>query len=96
MPLPVPNLDDRDYAGLLRDAKALLPTLAPEWTDLSPGDPGVALLELFSFLTESMLFRLNKLPEKAYVELLNLAGVTLAPPGAAKVELVCTRQAARS
>jgi hypothetical protein len=90
MPLPVPNLDDRDYAGLLRDAKALLPTLAPEWTDLSPGDPGVALLELFAFLTESMLFRLNKLPDKAYVELLNLAGVTLAPPGAAKVELVCT------
>ncbi len=90
MPLPVPILDDRDYAGLLRDAKALVPTLAPEWTDLSPGDPGVALLELFSYLTESLLFRLNRLPEKAYVELLNLVGVTLAPSAAAKAELVCT------
>lgn len=90
MPLPVPNLDDRDYAGLLRDAKALVPTLAPEWTDLNPGDPGVALLELFSFLTESMLFRLNRLPEKAYVELLNLVGVKLGPPAVAKTELVCS------
>lgn len=88
MPLPVPHLDDRDYAGLLRDAKTLVPTLAPEWTDLSPGDPGVALLELFSYLTESLLFRLNRLPEKAYVELLNLVGVTLAPPGVARTDLV--------
>jgi hypothetical protein len=87
MPLPVPNLDDRDYAGLLRDARALVPTLAPEWTDLTPGDPGVALLELFSYLTESMLFRLNRLPEKAYVELLNLVGVKLGPPGAARADL---------
>ena len=94
MPLPVPNLDDRDYAALLRDAKALVPTLAPEWTDLSPGDPGVALLELFSFLTESMLFRLNRLPEKAYVELLNLVGVKLGPPAVAKTELVFSLKAA--
>lgn len=94
MALPVPNLDDRDYAGLLRDAKALVPTLAPDWTDLSPGDPGVALLELFSYLTESMLFRLNKLPAKAYVELLNLVGVTLAPPAVAKADLLCTLKAA--
>ncbi len=90
MPLPVPNLDDRDYAGLLRDAKALVPTLAPEWTDFNAGDPGVALLELFAYLTESMLFRLNRLPEKAYVELLNLVGVKLGPPAVAKTELVCS------
>ena len=90
MGLPVPNLDDRDYAGLLKDAKALVPTLAPEWTDLSPGDPGVTLLELFSFLTESLLFRLNQLPSKAYVELLNLVGVKLAPPGVAKTDLAFT------
>lgn len=94
MALPVPNLDDRDYAGLLRDALALAPTLAPDWTDYSPGDPGVTLLELFSYLTESLLFRLNKLPAKAYVELLNLVGVNLAPPAVAKTDLVLTLKAA--
>lgn len=91
MPLNVPALDDRDYAQLLAEAKQLVPALAPDWTDLGPGDPGVVLLELFSYLTESLLFRLNRLPDKAYVTLLNLVGVRLTPPAVARTDLVFTR-----
>jgi hypothetical protein len=87
MPLPVPNLDDRDYAQLIAEAKTLIPAHSPEWTDLSPGDPGVTLLELFAYLTDSMLYRLNRIPDKAFVQFLNLVGVTLTPPAAATVEL---------
>lgn len=94
MPLPLPNLDDRDYARLLADAKALIPAHAPEWTDLSPGDPGVTLLELFAFLTESMIFRLNRIPEKAHVAFLNLIGVTITPPASASVALEFSLRAA--
>ncbi len=96
MPLPVPNLDDRDYAQLVAEAKALIPAHSPEWTDLSPGDPGVTLLELFAYLTDSMLYRLNRIPDKAFVQFLNLVGVTLTPPAAASVELTFSlRQAAQ-
>ena len=54
-------------------------------------DPGVALVEVFAHLTEVMLYRLNRLPEKAYVEFLNLLGVTRHPPAAAWVDLTVTR-----
>lgn len=87
MPLPVPNLDDRDFAQLLAEARAQIPAHCPEWTDLSPSDPGIVLLELFAYLTDTMLYRLNRLPEKAYVAFLNLLGVRLHPPAAASTVL---------
>ncbi len=91
MPLPVPNLDDRDFARLVLDAKATLRARCPEWTDLSPGDPGVTLLELFAYLTETLIYRVNRAPEKAYVQFLNLMGVRLEPPASASVVLRFTR-----
>ncbi len=33
MPVTLPNLDDRSYADLLAEARALIPALAPGWTD---------------------------------------------------------------
>ena len=97
MPLPIPDLDDRDFLQLLEEAKARLVRSCPEWTDLSPSDPGMMLLELFAHLTETMIFRLNQLPEKAYIEFLRLLGVTLRPPSAAGVQLRFTSaEAART
>jgi len=87
MTLPSPNLDDRTFEDLLLEAKARVVQTCPEWTDLSPHDPGVVLLEVFAYLTEVMLYRLNRLPEKVYVELLKLIGVKLHPPSAAVVSL---------
>jgi hypothetical protein len=91
MPLPVPRLDDRSYSDLMADALAALDKKCPEWTDHSPSDPGITLLELFAFLTENMLYRLNRVPSKQYVTLLNLVGVTMRPPSAAAIELTFTR-----
>ena len=88
MSLPIPNLDDRGYEELLKDArKKILEDLHTDWNDLSPGDPGMVLLETFAFLTEQMIYRLNRLPEKTYIAFLNMLGVGLKPPYAAKVEL---------
>ena len=87
MPLPSPNLDDRDFEELVDAALSAIRQTCPEWSDLSPSDPGVVLLEAFAHLTETMLYRLNRLPEKAYVALLNLIGVQPYPPCAASVEL---------
>ncbi|MDZ4763878.1 MAG: baseplate J/gp47 family protein [Chloroflexota bacterium] len=93
MPLPLPKLDDRTFDQLLKDATARLKASTQEWTDLSPSDPGMVLLELFAFLTETMIARMNRLPDKAYIAFLNLLGVSLQPHAAATVELVFTKTA---
>jgi len=87
MPLPSPNLDDRTFEQLVLEAKEHILRTCPGWTDLSPHDPGVILVEVFAHLTETMIYRLNRLPEKAYVEFLRLLGVKLQPPAAASVRL---------
>ena len=58
---------------------------------LSPNDPGMVLVELFAHLTETMIYRLNRVPQKAYTEFLNLIGVERTPPAAASVTLRFTR-----
>jgi len=87
MSLPSPQLDDRTFQQLLDQARAHIAQACPEWTDQSPHDPGMVLLEAFAHLTETMLYRLNRLPEKVYVEFLRLLGVRLQPPAAASVAL---------
>jgi hypothetical protein len=88
MALPSPNLDDRDFDQLLEESKRVISQSCPAWTDLSPGDPGIVLLEVFAHLTETMIYRLNRVPDKAYIEFLRLIGLRLQPPSAASVKLV--------
>src|SRR3954453_21574003 len=91
MTFPVLNLDDRTFLDLVRAARARIAQSSPEWTDLSVHDPGMVLVEAFAHLTEIMLYRLNRLPEKAYVEFLNLLGVTRHPPAAPWADLTVPR-----
>ena len=90
MSLKSPNLDDRNFDQLVEEALRYVKENSPLWTDFSPNDPGVVLLELFAALTETMIYRLNRVPEKAYIEFLRLLGVTLNPPVAAVANLEFT------
>ena len=92
MPLAAPKLDDRGFTDLVSDARRVIERLAPDWTDRSPNDPGMVLVEVFAHLTDVMLYRLNRLPLSAYVEFLRLAGVKLQPPSAATVRLRFSRE----
>lgn len=84
MTLMSPRLDDRNFDDLYAEAIAHMRAVCPEWRgDLSPGDPSAVLLDIFAYLTEVMLYRVNRLPEKAYVELLRLVGIRREPPAAA-------------
>jgi hypothetical protein len=87
MRLESPDLDTRDFQTLVTDARSWIERHASGWTDLSPGDPGIVLVELFAYLTDMMIYRLNRLPEKAYVEFLRLLGAKIAPPAAATATL---------
>ncbi|NSX55754.1 baseplate J/gp47 family protein [Parasulfitobacter algicola] len=91
MTLQSPNLDDRTYDDLVQSAHDQIKALCPEWTDFGPSDPGRTLVETFAFLTEVLIWRVNRLPEKAYVEFLNSMGVVMGPPAAASTILTFTR-----
>lgn len=90
MPLQSPNLDDRNFAQIVAEARALIPRYAPEWTDHNESDPGITLLELFAWMTEMLIYRLNQVPERNYIEFLKLLGIELEPAHPAKAELSFT------
>ena len=83
MSLPAPDLDDRRFQGLVDDAKRLVMQRCPEWTDHNVSDPGVTLIETFAYMTDQLIYRLNRVPERNYVRFLELIGVKLFPPTAA-------------
>jgi predicted phage baseplate assembly protein len=87
MVLPAPNLDDRRFQQLVDDAKRLVQQRCPEWTDHNVSDPGVTLIETFAWMTDLLLYRLNRVPDRLYVKFLELLGVSLFPPTAARTEL---------
>jgi predicted phage baseplate assembly protein len=87
MSLPAPNLDDRRFQNLVDDAKRLVQRQCPEWTDHNVSDPGVTLIEAFAFMTDQLLYRLNRVPDRNYVKFLELIGVRLFPPTAATVDV---------
>ncbi|MGE5595251.1 MAG: putative baseplate assembly protein [Hyphomicrobiales bacterium] len=77
MPLPEPKLDDRTFQDLVNETKALIPRYCPEWTDHNLSDPGVTLIELFAWMTDLLLYRLNRVPEKNYIRFMDLLGIRL-------------------
>ena len=83
MALPAPNLDDRRFQNLVDDAKRLVQRRCPEWTDHNVSDPGVTLIETFAYMTDQLLYRLNRVPDRNYIKFLELIGVRLFPPTAA-------------
>lgn len=72
MPLPLPNLDDKAYPDLVEEAIARIPQLYEGWTDHNPSDPGITLIELFAWLTELSLYRVNQVPNENYRTFLQL------------------------
>ena len=74
MPIPLPNLDDRRYSDLVEEMQTLLPRYAQEWTDHNVSDPGIMLIELFAWLTEALIYRLNRIPEASVARMVELLG----------------------
>ncbi len=87
MPVTPPRLDDLDYATIEKMLRGRIPLVAPEWTDHNDSDPGIAMLQLFAFLAEQVGYRINRVPEKTYVEFMKLVGVRLRPRVAARTRM---------
>ncbi|MGH8981962.1 MAG: putative baseplate assembly protein [Acidimicrobiales bacterium] len=95
MPLPAPELDDRKFQDIVDEAKRLIPRYCPEWTNHNLSDPGVALIELFAWMSEMVLFRLNQVPDRLYTKFLDLVGIQPFPPSVARADLTFWLSAAR-
>ena len=84
MPIPIPNLDDRSYQDLVDELLARIPAHTPEWTNPALGDPGRTLVELFAWLTDTLLYRVNLIPERQRLAFLRLLGVKMRPASAVR------------
>lgn len=85
--LPAPSLDDRRFQDLVDDAKRMVMRSCPEWTDNNVSDPGVTLIEAFAFMTDQLLYRVNRVPNRVYVKFLDLIGLRLLPATPAQAEI---------
>jgi predicted phage baseplate assembly protein len=88
--LPAPRLDDRTFQDLVDESKRRIHRLCPEWTDHNVSDPGVALIELFAWMSETVLYRMNQVPDRLYVKFLELVGIELFGSAAAETEVLFT------
>ena len=82
--MTVPVIDDRKYQDLRDEGLRRVRVHNPEWTNFNKSDPGVTLVEVFAFLTESLLYRAAQIPERNRRKFLKLLGVSLQPATAAQ------------
>jgi hypothetical protein len=59
----VAELSDADWEKLTRDLSARVAVFSPDWTEWEANDPGITLMELFAFLTESLFPRGDVSPD---------------------------------
>ncbi len=75
MTLPKENLDDKNFEELVKEAVSRIPVYAPEWTDHNIHDPGITFIELFAWLAEMQIYRLNMISDESYRKFLTLVGI---------------------
>lgn len=93
MPLDahVPLIDDRSFDDIVAEIRARIARYAPEWqpvwNDVNDNDPGIILTQVFAWLSEMLLYRMQRVPELNYIKFLELIGLELqaARPATAEV-----------
>lgn len=79
MIMQTPKLDKRSYREMVEKAVELARDYLPEWKSvkepIDKKDPGYRMIELFARLTEILIERLNKIPDKNFLSFLDMVGV---------------------
>lgn len=70
-----PELTPASRGAVTSELLGRAASYTPEWRRRSASDAGIALACLFGEQVEPVLGRLNRLPDKALVEFLSMAGV---------------------
>jgi predicted phage baseplate assembly protein len=81
------ELDDRRFQDLVDESRRRIGQRCPDWTDHNVASPGIVLTELFAWMTEMLAYRLNQVPDKVHLRLLELLDVRLYAPRAATTRI---------
>jgi predicted phage baseplate assembly protein len=84
---PSVRLDDRGHDELVAEARRRVAQLCPELSVNGVSDPTATLIELFAWMTGLAIERFGRVPDKLHVALLDLLGIDLDGPAAARTEL---------
>lgn len=82
--IPLRDLNKKDFQQLLHEARLNIRRFSKEWTDENYHDPGITLLELFSWLTEMQRYYLNRIPDRSVHSLLKFFGIKETAPSLGK------------
>ncbi len=88
--MKAPLIDPRTQAELVAELRAYISAHATEWptTAAVAADPmAETFAQIFGRLTEVVLFRLNRVPDKNFLAFLRMLGMDLAAPRAARAPL---------
>ena len=72
MTIPLPDLDTRTYEDIVDEMISSIPKYTDKWTDHNPSDPGITILEMLSWVAETTLYRINRIPDRSYFNFLRL------------------------
>lgn len=84
---------DRTFADLERELLERIPRYNPAWTNYNDSDPGITLLQLFAWLAEMTLHKMNDVPRNNYIKFAQLLGLELRAPQPARVYLTFSPKA---
>ena len=84
MPLPITLLDDRRFDDLVKEARQRLVSQMPDLQQLVEGDPLYAITDLMAWMTETIIYRANLIPERQRQAFLNLLQIPMRPAIAAR------------
>jgi hypothetical protein len=88
---------NKDFASLRQALLGLAQYRLPEWTDQSPADLGMVLIDLFAYMGDVVLYYQDRIANESFLQTaverrsvlnaLNLVGYQLAPPVTSSVAL---------
>ncbi|MCC8027217.1 MAG: baseplate J/gp47 family protein [Clostridium sp.] len=73
--LPELNLDNESFENIMTEARNMIISLYPDWTDFNYHDPGITLIEMFSWLKEGQQFFLDQISDESREKYLKLLGI---------------------
>ena len=73
--LPDLDLDNERYDDILENARNMIVSTYPGWTDFNYHDPGITMLEMFAWLKEIQQYYLNRIGPENIEKYLKLMGI---------------------
>jgi len=84
-------LDSRNSESIIDEIASLIPYYVPEWIPAyDKDDLGVGLCKAYANTVETVIKKLNNVPQRNFIEFLNILGITLTPRQAARVPVTMT------